>query len=87
VLHLVEFSDPFDGGSDWDYSVEANNYFRIKSDISRYLGNESRSDERNKQHMDAVWNLGQVGLFVSCDVKTGGCEIGLRFGFKPNPLA
>lgn len=76
-LSLLELDVPGEPGFEWDYALEVPKYFRIKKDIVEHLGEESHSDESDIQKMEAIWEFSKLRFFVACDIKTGGCGIGL----------
>jgi hypothetical protein len=77
-LALIEFYGLGEPGPGWNYSLEAQNYFRTKNDVVKHLGKENRSSESDMENMEAVWHFAKLTLYVACDAKTGGCGIGLR---------
>ena len=76
-LNLIELDVPGEPGSEWDYALEVPKYFRIKKDIVEHLDEESHSDESDFQKMEAIWEFSKLRFFVACDIRTGGCGIGL----------
>jgi hypothetical protein len=78
LLVLVEFSDNRTPSDQWDYSFEIQTYFRLKEEARCHLGKESRSIERDEQNLETVWNFVGSSVYLACDIKTGGCALGLR---------
>ena len=76
-LSLIEFSTLNESDSGWDYSLEVQKYFRIKKGMVEHLGEESHSDESDIEKMEAAWEFPKLSCFLACDIKTGGCGIGL----------
>jgi hypothetical protein len=85
-LVLIEFSGSSEGLSKWDYLLEVQKYFRIKKDVIKHLGEETRSNEFDRQNMEAAWEFAKLTLYVACDARTGGCGIGLRVLERANEV-
>jgi hypothetical protein len=77
-LVLIEFDGHARTQREWDYSIEAQAYASIKNEVVEFLGKENRHHEDDPQNLEAVWEFPMVAFYVTCDVKTGGCGIGLR---------
>src|SRR5262245_53411240 len=71
-LDLLSFQDPSQRDANWDYQIEVENYGRTKQSLVRYLGNESKRNEGNRQNLWATWNFDRLSLSVTCDARTGG---------------
>jgi hypothetical protein len=78
VLALIEFSNNETPVSQWDYAVEIQNYFQLKEEVKSHLGKESWSFDADEQNMETGWSLVSYAVYLACDIKTGGCGIGLR---------
>ncbi len=77
-LVMIEFSDGTKQEADWDYSVAVQEYLRLKDGIVKHLDKESWCHESNPLSMEVGWDFAKLSVYLTCDVKTGGCSIGIR---------
>ena len=77
-LVMIEFSDSSEQDMSWDYSLAVQQYFRLKEGIVNHLDKESWCHESDTRSMEVGWDFASLSLYLTCDVKSGGCGIGLR---------